>query len=127
MFLGIDSCSFRNATSEPQKDTEPMTAANSDPTTSATVGDWSGLKTEKPLVSMNSDHAIRATVPPPTPLNSATSCGMAVILVFLAGGTPSATPITRPEAIMIQLTDAVSRTFINVATTATPMPTAAIQ
>ena len=38
-FLGIDSCSFRNATSEPQNDTEPMIAANSEPTTSATVGD----------------------------------------------------------------------------------------
>ena len=37
-FLGIDSCSFRNATSEPQNDTEPTIAANSDPTTSATVG-----------------------------------------------------------------------------------------
>ena len=37
----------------------------------------------------NSDHAISATVPPPTPLNSATSCGIAVILVFFAGGTPS--------------------------------------
>ena len=43
-FFGIDSCSLRNATSEPQNDTEPMTAANSDPTTSATVGDCSGSK-----------------------------------------------------------------------------------
>lgn len=38
-FFGIDSCSLRYATSEPQNDTEPMIAANSDPTTSATVGD----------------------------------------------------------------------------------------
>ena len=37
-FFGIDSCSLRNATSEPQNDTEPTIAANSDPTTSATVG-----------------------------------------------------------------------------------------
>ena len=28
----------------------------------------------------NSTHAIRATAPPPTPLNSATICGIAVIL-----------------------------------------------
>ena len=125
-FFGIDSCSFRNATNEPQKDTEPMIAANSEPTTSATVGDWSGRNTEKPLVPMNSDHAISATVPPPTPLNSATSCGIAVILVFLAGGTPSTTPINRPAAIRIQFRP-VSRTLISVAITATPIPTAAIQ
>ena len=30
---------------------------------------------------MNSDNAMRATVPPPTPLKNATNCGMAVILV----------------------------------------------
>ncbi len=76
---------------------------------------------------MNSAHAMSATVPPPTPLNSATSCGIAVILVFLAGGTPRTTPITRPATIRIQLIDAVSRTLIRVATTAIPMPVAAIQ
>ena len=76
---------------------------------------------------MNSDHAISATVPPPTPLNSATSCGIAVILVFLAGGTPRITPMARPAAIRIQLIAAVSRTEISVAITAMPMPVAAIQ
>ena len=76
---------------------------------------------------MNSAQAISATVPPPTPLNSATSCGIAVILVFLAGGTPSTTPIARPATIRIQLIAAVSRTAINVATTAMPIPVAAIQ
>ncbi len=79
-----------------------MIAAISEPTTSGDAGSvlW---KTEKPEVSMNSAHAISATVPPPTPLNSATSCGMAVILVFNAGGIPSATPSARPMAIRIQL------------------------
>ena len=77
--------SLANATSEPQNDTEPMTAANSDPTTRATVGDWSALKCENPFVSMNSAQAMSATVPPPTPLNKATSCGIAVILVFWLG------------------------------------------
>jgi hypothetical protein len=76
---------------------------------------------------MNSAHAINATVPPPTPLNSATNCGIAVILVRLAGGTPNTTPIPRPAAIRIQLIAAVSRTEISVATTAIPIPAAAIQ
>ena len=53
----------------------------------------------EPVVSMNSAQAISATVPPPTPLNSATSCGIAVILVFLAGGTPSTMPMARPATI----------------------------
>ena len=121
------SCSLANATSEPQNDTEPMTAANSDPTTRATVGDWSALKCENPFVSMNSAQAMSATVPPPTPLNKATSCGIAVILVFLAGGTPRITPIARPATIRIQLIDAVSRILIRVAITAMAMPVAAIQ
>ena len=123
----IVSCSLAKATSEPQNDTEPMMAANSEPTTSATVGDCSGLNSEKPLVSMNSDQAMSATVPPPTPLNSATNCGIAVILVFLAGGTPRITPMAKPATMSIQLIGAVSRILIRVATTAIPMPMAAIQ
>ena len=126
-FFGIDSCNFAKATSEPQNDTEPMIAANSDPTTSATVGACSGLNSEKPLVSMNSAQAISATVPPPTPLKRATNCGIAVILVFLAGGTPRITPSARPATIRTQLIAAVSRTLISVASTAIPMPAAAIQ
>ena len=76
---------------------------------------------------MNSDQAISATVPPPTPLNSATSCGIAVILVFLAGGTPRITPSARPAKMRIQLIEAVSRILISVARTAMPIPMAAIQ
>jgi hypothetical protein len=45
---------LRNATSEPQNDTDPMIAANSEPMTRATVGDWSGRKWANPSVSMNS-------------------------------------------------------------------------
>ena len=102
-FLFINSCSLRKAISEPQNDTEPMIAANSDPITMWMVGDSPCLNSENPAVSMNSAHAINATVPPPTPLNNATNCGMAVILVRLAGGTPKITPINRPAAIRIQL------------------------
>ena len=74
---------------------------------------------------MNSDSAISATVPPPTPLNSATSCGIAVILVSRAGGTPSATPTSRPAMISPQFS--VWRIAISVAITAMAIPAAAIQ
>ena len=74
---------------------------------------------------MNSDSAINATVPPPTPLNNATSCGIAVILTSRAGGTPSATPTSRPAMISPQFS--VWRIEISVAITATAMPAAAIQ
>ena len=93
------SCSLPNATIEPQNDTEPMIAANSDADDDAHSRRLVGLERRKAVGSMNSDHAMSATVPPPTPLNSATSCGMAVILVFWAGGTPSTTPTTRPAMI----------------------------
>ena len=70
----------------------------------------------------NSDQAISATAPPPTPLNSATICGIAVILTWRADGTPSAVPITRPTMIRIQLCSTCS----SVATTASAIPAAAI-
>ena len=84
---------------DPQNEIDPMIAANSEATTMCTVGLSPCWKAEKPVVSMNSDSAIRATVPPPTPLKNATSCGIAVILVNRAGGTPSTTPTTRPVMI----------------------------
>ena len=53
---------------EPQNEIDPMIAANSDATTMCAVGDSPCLNAEKPSVSMNSDSAMSATVPPPTPL-----------------------------------------------------------
>ncbi len=76
---------------EPQKDTEPMIAANT-----------SGMITSvgrSPPESRNSAQAIRATAPPPTPLKSATICGIAVIFTLRAAGTPTAVPMTRPSTI----------------------------
>lgn len=75
-------------------------------------------------MELNSTHAMSATAPPPTPLNSATICGIAVILTLRADGTPTSAPIATPRTISSQLPmPGVSR----VASTATPMPTAAIQ
>ena len=119
------SCSLPNAMIEPQNEIDPMIAANSDATTMCTVGDSPCSKAEKPFVSMNSASAMSATVPPPTPLKNATSCGMAVILVKRAGGTPKTTPTTRPA--MIHTHWSVCRILISVAVTASAMPTAAIR
>ena len=72
----------------------------------------------------NSTHAIRATAPPPTPLNSATICGIAVIFTLRAAGTPIAVPIAMPMMIRPQLPNPG---WSSVATTAMAMPTAAMR
>ena len=113
---GRISWSLPNATSEPQNDTEPTTAPNSEAITT-----YSGSPAKASVVR-NSDHAMSATAPPPTPLNSATICGIAVIRTLRADGTPSAAPTTSPTMISSQLW----RTVSSVANTATSMPTAAI-
>ena len=53
----------------------------------------SGLPPRSSSSSRNSTNAISATAPPPTPLNSATICGIAVIFTLRAAGTPTAVPI----------------------------------
>ena len=49
--------------------------------------------------SWYSDSATSATAPPPTPLNSATICGIAVIFTARAETTPMAVPIAIPRMI----------------------------
>ena len=44
----------------------------------------------------NSPSATSAAAPPPTPLNSATICGIAVIFTVRAPTTPIAAPIAPP-------------------------------
>src|SRR5258705_11034531 len=94
---GSTSCSLPNAMRDPQKDTEPTIAAKSEVTVTypATV--------EYPWLSRNSTQATSATAPPPTPLNSATNCGMAVILTCFTDGTPMTVPRIRPRGIKKQL------------------------
>jgi hypothetical protein len=75
-------------------------------------------------VLRNSDQAISAIAPPPTPLNSATICGIAVMRTWRAAGTPTAVPITMPRMISPQFPIPGIR---NVATSATAMPTAAMR
>jgi hypothetical protein len=72
----------------------------------------------------NSTQAISATAPPPTPLNSATICGIAVIFTLRAAGMPIAVPTATPIAIRPQLPICGHS---RVAATAIAMPTAAMR
>jgi hypothetical protein len=77
-----------------------------------------------PEVARNSTQATNATAPPPTPLNSATICGTAVIFTLRAAGMPTAVPSTTPSRISAQLPiPGIS----SVAPIANAMPTAAIR
>ncbi len=68
-----------------------------------------------------------ATAPPPTPLNSATICGIAVMRTLRAAGTPTAVPITSPSAISHGVLEPLRTCgVISVAMTAIAIPTAAI-
>ena len=93
---GRISWSLPNAMFEPQKETEPMIAANRIGISCSS----SGLPRPRARAcSRYSTNAISATAPPPTPLNSATICGIAVIFTLRAAGTPTAVPIATPTAI----------------------------
>ena len=67
-----------------------------------------------------------ATAPPPTPLNSATICGIAVIFTLRAAGTPTAVPIARPTAMSSEVGAVERRGSAASRRPRSPMPTAAI-
>ena len=113
-FAQASSCSLENATFEPQNEIEPMIAAS-------TIG--ISASSSMSDSERNSTSEISATAPPPTPLNSATICGIAVIFTRSAAGTPISVPIATPTTIRSQ---SPIRGSISVATSAMTMPTAAI-
>jgi hypothetical protein len=83
----ISSWSFANATIEPANEIEPISAESTiatrrRPRTCPVAQD-----------SWNSASAISAAAPPPTPLNSATICGIAVIFTLRARDAPKPPPI----------------------------------
>ena len=108
------------AISEPLKVIEPMSA----PRTTKIV-----VSTAAPLDRrMKSSIATRAAAPPPTALNSDTSCGIAVIFTVRAVYRPAPPPIRKPttmiaSAIPDRPPSRVS-SQTNVATTAMTMPAA---
>jgi hypothetical protein len=117
---GRSSCSFPNATSEPANEIDPTTAENIVAT--PILADSASTGGTAVAATWYSDAAISAAAPPPTPLNSATICGIAVIRTRCAETAPIAVPMAMPTAIQPYET---TRSSASVATIATSMPTAA--
>ena len=114
----ISSCSLANATIEPAKEIEPISADSTIATEMSTFGAPGSGR-----MRCSSASAISAAAPPPTPLNSATICGIAVIFTRRAATAPKPPPMTMPIAIAHQLVVPMS---IHVTTIASSMPTAPI-
>ncbi len=72
----------------------------------------------------NSASATRAAAPPPTPLNRATICGIAVIFTLRAPTRPTAAPIMAATTINAQLPMPSSSSVLTIARI---MPTPPIQ
>ena len=83
----IRSCSLAKVTIDPANDTDPtaivkaVASSTNQPTSSPC-----------PTISASSSRATRAAAPPPTPLNSATICGIWVIWTLRAPTTPPTVP-----------------------------------
>ena len=114
----ISSCSFAKAIIEPANEIEPISAERTIATEMSTVGAPGSGR-----IRCSSASAISAAAPPPTPLNSATICGIAVIFTLRAATAPKPPPISIPIAIAHQL---VVPTLIQVTTTASSIPAAPI-
>ena len=95
---GIRPSSFPEATSEPVKVTEPMR-------TSRMMKNVSQPSSPAPLCELRrrkSSMARIAAAPPPTALNSETSCGMDVIATDRAIHSPVAPPAAKPPKMISQ-------------------------
>ena len=102
------SCSFANATSEPANEIEPMSAESATESASS--------QTSTPSSSWNSASAMSAAAPPPTPLNRATICGIAVIFTFRAPITPTTLPIAAATTISAQFVIPSTSSVVAIAT-----------
>jgi hypothetical protein len=90
----ISSCSFANAIIEPANEMLPMIAESMiDALMSVFSVPGSGARL------WNSASAISAAAPPPTPLKSATICGIAVMRTLRAATPPKTPPTTMPTPI----------------------------
>ncbi len=122
----ISSWSFANAIREPEKLTAPMTHASS---VGSSVS--SGISPASGISSWYSDSATAATAPPPTPLNRATICGIAVIFTARAETTPITVPSAMPRMIRpkfsISGSSSVATTAINIPIAASTLPRRAVR
>ena len=69
----INSCNFKKVITEPENDVEPTITVNTVAIKFAVEGFPSALRFRYSTI------ATSAAAPPPTPLNSATNCGICVI------------------------------------------------
>jgi hypothetical protein len=110
----ISSCSLANATTLPVSVTAPMSV----PSWMATpVGTAS--RSRRAAARSSSAPLTSSDAAPPSPLSSATICGMAVIFTARAIHSPSAVPTTMPAAITVY--DTIARSA-SVTSTATSIP-----
>ena len=114
----ISSWSLAKATIEPANEMEPISAEKAIPAETSSVGVPGSGRT-----LCSSASAISAAAPPPTPLKSATICGIAVICTLRAATAPKPPPITIAIAIAHQLVDPI---LIHVTTIASTIPAAPI-
>ena len=86
--MNFRPCSLPAATSEPEKVTEPIRMPRPAVISTTMVGSPSEVR-----MSLS---ATSAAAPPPTVLKMETSCGISVILTFLAETTPATAPMMMP-------------------------------
>ncbi len=85
-------CNLAQAMRLPEKEIDPMSVA-------ASIESAGPIATECPGEASlkNSTVATSAAAPPPTPLKSATICGISVILTFRAPKAPAIEPMAMPN------------------------------
>jgi hypothetical protein len=114
----ISSWSFAKAISEPENEIDPIRAESM---IAIDTSPW--MRPDGGASSWNSASATSAAAPPPTPLKSATICGIAVICTRRAPTAPKAPPTSAATTIsQFRCTPA----FRSVATIAITIPTAPI-
>ena len=109
----MSSWSLRNVTIDPEKAMEPTMIV-------ATVKIKNNRSSDP--TTRYSTTAISAAAPPPTPLNSATSCGIAVILTRRAATSPTTEPTARKTRIRTRFISSIP--LKNSTTVASKAPTA---
>ena len=121
--MNLMPCSLPAAIREPENVTEPMTMPR--PAVINTTRD--GAPSEVRM----SFNATSAAAPPPTVLNTETSCGMSVICTFFAETTPATAPMTMPTISTTTATECLNpletspaNSTMNAMTTAMAMPIA---
>ena len=97
----MSSCSFAKVTSEPENEIAPTSSVN-------TIAS----RTHGSSVCPSSSRATSAAAPPPTPLNSATSCGICVIFTRRATGAAMAEPTAIAARIHGMLSSRIERNTV---------------